>query len=99
MFSRVCSFGCRVDFCSVRIENAKQVRLVVRRVRLHSLECFLGYKERPFHSAVMAPEPNCPSGRIKNAAWIWEIEHSGGSFQSILEILHFRRPSASRAHQ
>jgi hypothetical protein len=72
---RVHGHRCRADFCSVCVESEKQARLVARQVRLQAPERFLRYEERPLHRAVMAPEPNGASGRIKNAACVRKVEH------------------------
>jgi hypothetical protein len=72
---RVRGLGCCIDFCSVCVESEKQAGLVARQVRLQSLERFLRYEERPLHRAVVTPEPNGASGRIKNAAWVRKVEH------------------------
>src|ERR1700691_3612564 len=64
----VSGLGYGVDLCPVGVENAKHVRFVARRIRLQSPERLFGHEERPFHRAVMAPEPHRASGGIKNAA-------------------------------
>src|ERR1700722_1729661 len=72
--------GRGVDGGPVSIEGEQQARLMVVHVRLQPLERVFGYKERPLHRAIMTPEPDGTSGRIKYSASVREIEHRSGRF-------------------
>ena len=69
-----------VDRRPIVVESKKQAHLIARHCRLQPTERVFRYEERPFHRAVMPPEPNGTSGRIKNSASIWKVEHGPRRF-------------------
>jgi len=69
-----------VDRRPIVVESKKQTHLIARHCRLQPTERVFRYEERPFHRAVMPPEPNGTSGRIKNSASIRKVEHGPRRF-------------------
>jgi hypothetical protein len=59
----------------VSVKGEQKTRLIARHIRLQPPEHGFGYKERPFHRTVMAPEPDRSSRLIEASALVREIQH------------------------
>jgi hypothetical protein len=63
---------------SMSIKGEQQARVTALHIRLKALESAFGYEERPLHRAVMTPKSYGTSGRIKDSAWVREVQHRPG---------------------
>jgi hypothetical protein len=60
------------------IKGEQQARLTALYIWLQALESAFGYEERPLHRSIMTPKSYGTSGRIKDSAWVREVQHRPG---------------------
>jgi hypothetical protein len=63
---------------SMSIKGEQQARLTALYIWLQALESAFGYEERPLHRSIMTPKSYGTSGRIKDSAWVREVQHRPG---------------------